>query len=179
MFHGYRAIDSSTDRIHGWRVDDRGSHGVHGNTARTVIRCPWNSDEQSPFGRTITRMLVGFDNYLPWEPRFDDFRAFRILLADLYEQGYLNYPGFQPILREGMRGRTNVYGEVTAGSYPHPQFRQPPGYYPRQGDPNLLTEPCKWCSMMTRRKYADDFIRRHKLSHPEFPSRQLAGVVQL
>jgi hypothetical protein len=147
IFHAYRAVDSTMECINDWRVDSRNAHGPRGNTARIYIRCPHDDSERSPSGYVITRMLAGFDQGRPWNGNWplewEGIQEFRLFIAGLFRQGYLNVPAFVPIVDNDMRGWLNPHGEMVSGMYPAPQFRREPGFYRRQGPSNIMMNPCK------------------------------------
>ncbi|KAH4091915.1 hypothetical protein HBH70_123340 [Parastagonospora nodorum] len=147
FYHGNRAINSNTPGVHGapgWRVDWRGANSGLGNTARIIIRCPHDDSEQSPIrGRTITRMLAGYD--VPrngnWPDRWPGLGRFTTLLDSLWATGILNIGGLNSLRQDNQIGLTNEYGEIPAGMLPYPQFRRPLPQNQMPPQPNLLITP--------------------------------------
>jgi hypothetical protein len=109
-FHGFRAVDNNDiHNLNGWRVDGRDPDGGWGNTARTVIRCPYDNSEQRLNGQgrshTVTRMLAGYDIYDPHDRLLTGndragVLAFRHFINDLWRQGYLNTAALMPLMRD-------------------------------------------------------------------------------
>ena len=132
VYHGWRTLDSTESHdTRGWRVDFRGHNGGRGNTARAIIRCPWDGSEHMTDNRgrtrTVTRMVAGYNVNDPsndiWpDDTWDGIGGFRRFTELLYRQGYLSTAGFQPILAPADPRNTNRYGEMMPGPY---EFQRP------------------------------------------------------
>ncbi|KAF1912024.1 hypothetical protein BDU57DRAFT_523336 [Ampelomyces quisqualis] len=117
VYHGQDAIDSRHDaNQQGWGVNWRGGRR-DGRTARTIIRCPWDSSERSgPHNAVVTRMLVGHNSNDPPNP-IRSIQGFRDFLERLYRQGYLGAPAFLPLMNNpAYPSRLTQYGEMSTNN---------------------------------------------------------------
>jgi hypothetical protein len=132
VYHGFRVItnqESSDTRE--WRVDFRNGRGSFGNTARTIIRCPWDTSDQIPDDRgrlrTITRIPAGHNiddpasGIWPRDDAFAGIRRFRRFIQRLHDDGYLGLPSLS-VITQNRRPPLDQYGEIMAGNY---EFQRP------------------------------------------------------
>lgn len=94
-------------------------------------------------------MFAGYDldGTRPWHGEWDfawpGLLDLRLVVRNLVLEGYLNTPGYIPIVNWGVGQQLNVHGEMPAGMYPNPPF-QPATTGQRHGPPNIYNYPCEF-----------------------------------